>query len=126
MNPITELKENETNQEIYDEVENYLKSLGPVESMPHKTQVSFGGKGFATNFAFIWLNGKTLTLTFDLPRHVTDAPVDRTMFLRKDRWVHHIELKNKSDFSIAVKKLLKESFEFGKIGLKEWHKEHSK
>lgn len=121
MNEIKEI-DGTPNEEIYKDIYAYLKTLGDVDAMPHKTQISFGGggSGFKTNFAFVWLNGKTLTLTFDLTRHVVEPPVIRSMFVRKNRWVHHVELKSKADFTPKVKELLKESFEFGKLGLRDW------
>lgn len=111
---------------LYRLIHDYLVSLGPVQALPHKTQVSFGGKNFKTNFAFVWLphslNKKfpenALMLTIDLPRHVTSPKIHDVVHLRSVRWAHHILLEKKEDVDGEVKKLLKESFAFGKIGLR--------
>jgi hypothetical protein len=88
---------------LFDSIHTYLESLGPVEAIYHKTQISFGGKSYKTNFAFIWLPQmlgqrvpeNSLILTFDLPRHETDHRIRESSKLREGRWVHHMIIGKK-------------------------------
>lgn len=126
----TLLEENPAMRALYEAVFEYLKSLGPVEALPHKTQISFGGKDFKTNFAFVWapemINNRfpenSIMLTIDLPRHETSPLVHESVDLRPGRWAHHILLEKADDLDDEVKGWLRESFEFGRIGLREWRK----
>ena len=120
------IKKNPAIQTLYNTVKKYLESLGPIVAIPHKTQISFGGANFKTNFAFIWLpqtlNKKLpqdcIMLTIDLPRHQLHRKIHDTVHLRSIRWAHHILLTHVKDFDSDVKTWLRESFEFGKVGLR--------
>jgi hypothetical protein len=127
-----EMRANPPIETLFEAIHTYLQSLGPVEAFPHKTQISFGGKAFATNFAFVWLPQmlgqkvpqNSLTLTFDLPRQEKSRRIRQSAKLRKDRWVHHVVIAKKSDLDRDIKAWLRESFEFGKLGLRKWRKQH--
>jgi hypothetical protein len=129
----TVLEENPRMRSLYEAVFSYLKSLGPVEAVPHKTQISFGGKGFKTNFAFVWAPGVvnrsvpkgSIMLTIDLPREETSPRIHESVNLRPGRWAHHVLIAKDQDFDDDVKGWLRESFAFGKVGLREWRKRAS-
>lgn len=112
---------------LFASIHTYLKSLGPVEAIPYKTQISFGGKAFATNFAFVWLPQmlgqkmpeNSLMLTFDLPRQAQSPRIRQSVKLRPDRWVHHVLIAKRGEIDGDVKSWLRESFELGKLGLRQ-------
>lgn len=126
------MDENPKIRALFEAVRSYVETLGPVETIPHKTQYSFGGKEFATNFAFVWLPQmiqrnfpeNALVLTFDLPREVKHPRIREATKLRPDRWVHHVVITKKADLDKDVKAWLRESCAFGKIGLRAWRKLH--
>ena len=112
---------------LYQDVFAYLQTLGPVTATWHKTQVSFGGEDVKTYFSFVWLPQlikvkfppDAIMLTIDLPRHLSAHPrIQSSVKLREGRWTHHLPITKKADITADVKSWLRESYEFGKIGLR--------
>lgn len=110
---------NATVHTLYDTVLQYLRSLGPVEALPHKTQISFRRKGTKTSFSLIWIPywvnksmpENVIVLAIYLPRRVSDKRIRESVKIREGRWVHHVPLAESEDLDRVVKNWLKESYE---------------
>jgi|GEM_PF-717898 len=100
---------------LFDLVNNYICSLGPVKTEIMKTQVSFG---LEKKFAWVWLpqmwtrkrSETSITLTIFLPRHVIDKRITETVEPSPGKCIHHIVLEKESDFDGEVRGWLSEAY----------------
>jgi len=83
-----------------------------------KTQVSFGAR---TKFAWVWLPQlwtkkrpeKSITLTFNVGRHIKHDRIVEAVEPRPGRWTHHVIIESKSDLDEDVREWLCEAYAFG-------------
>ena len=88
--------------ELFHAVRRYIESIGPVRMEATKTQVSFGAK---TKFAWVWLPQlwtkkrpeNSITLTFDVGRHIVHDRIAQAVEPRPGRWTHHVFIGSESD-----------------------------
>ena len=106
---------------LFETVRAFVESLGDdIEVVHHKTQVTFRAK---TGFAYVWRPQiwkirrpeGSIILSFDLGRQIADPRIEESAPARKGRWVHHVSLQKKSDFTKDVKDWLREAYAFGQI-----------
>lgn len=100
---------------LFEIVRQYIASLGPVKMEAAKTQVSFG---VGSRFAWVWLpqmwvkkqREGSITLTFDLGRHVMHPRIKQAVEPRSGRWTHHVVIETEADFDGNVRDWLREAY----------------
>lgn len=84
------------------------RALGDVEERVTSSQIAFAGK---RTFASAYIKSHYLEVGIELLREVT-SPKPRTSFATTKKIVmHRYSLRERSDFTPAIRKLLKEAFE---------------
>jgi hypothetical protein len=96
----------------------YLETLGPVEVEVMKTQVSFAA---GRKFAWVWLpqmwvkrTEASITLTFDLPRHIEHPRIEKAVEPRAGFWTHHVIVEKEADLDGDVRGWLAEAYVFAR------------
>jgi hypothetical protein len=105
---------------LFDAVRAYIESLGPVDVVVTKTQVSFGNR---IRFAWVWLPQmwmakrpeESITLAFGLDRQVADPRIEQAVEPRPGRWTHHVVIETIRDFDPQVKSWLREAYALAAI-----------
>lgn len=100
---------------LFQAVQRYIESIGPVNIEAAKTQVAFS---LTTKFAWVWLpqmwikeaNEGSITLTFDLGRHVRHERIKQAVEPRPGRWTHHVVIEKESDLDDNVREWLREAY----------------
>lgn len=113
---------------LFDLVNNYMCSLGPVKTEIMKTQISFG---LEKKFAWVWLpqmwtrkrSETSITLTIFLPRRIVDKRITETVEPSPGKWIHHILLEKEPDFDGEVRGWLSEAYHINNIQSKETRKD---
>ncbi|OPX85458.1 MAG: hypothetical protein A4E53_03452 [Pelotomaculum sp. PtaB.Bin104] len=103
---------------LFHAVRRYIESIGPVKVEAMKTQVSFGAK---TKFAWVWLPQlwtkkrpeNSITLTFDVGRHIEHDRIVQAVEPRPGRWTHHVIIESEADLNEDVREWLREAYAFG-------------
>ncbi len=93
---------------LYRLVEDYVKSLGPVNIARTKTQISFG---VLRKFAWVWLPQmwihkqpeESITLSFTLPYRIRDRRIKESVEPMPGHWMHHCVIAKKTEFNGKAK-----------------------
>ena len=105
---------------LFEHVREYIESLGELDVVHHKTQVTFRA---TTGFAYVWRPQTwkikrpepSIILSFDLDHRVEDTKITEAALARPGRWVHHVLIEKTSDLDTSVKAWLREAYAFGQI-----------
>jgi len=108
------LVEDRKARELFRLVARFLKSLGGVERINHRTQVSFR---HGRSFAWIWLpqmwirhqSRGSITLTFGLDHKVRDRRIKQSVEPYPGRYTHHVVLSDSAEFDARVQDWLREA-----------------
>lgn len=100
---------------LFYAVQKYIESLGPIIIEAMITQVSFGAK---TKFAWVWLPQlwvkkrpeHSITLTFDVDRHIKHERIVEAVEPRPGRWTHHVIIEHESELDEDVREWLREAY----------------
>ena len=93
----------------------FIRSLGEVEVVPRKTQVAFKrGRGFA----WVWLPQmwikrqppSSIALSFALDHRIRDRRIKECVEPYPGRFMHHLVIKQGSDFDAKVKRWLRQAY----------------
>jgi hypothetical protein len=101
--------------ELFQQVQNYIESLGDIKTTVTKTQVSFGTN---RKFAWVWLpqmwikkqSEDSIVLTFALDHLVDDERIKEAVEPSPGRWTHHVVIQEKSDFDENVRAWILEAW----------------
>ncbi len=93
---------------LFQQVQNYIESLGDIKTAVTKTQVSFGTN---RKFAWVWLPqiwikkqpDDSIVLTFALDRHIEDKRIQEAVEPKPGNWTHHVVIQEHSDFDNSVR-----------------------
>lgn len=104
--------------EIFHIIKTYIESLGEVRMKSTRSQISFPVKN---QFAWIWLPtlklkdrpAKYIVLSFSVGNQIMHEKIVESVEPYPGRWMHHVIVQNKNDFSNAVPNWLKEEYRFG-------------
>lgn len=98
---------------LFDHVEKFLQTLGPIDVAATKTQIAFRSR---IRFAYLWFINRVrrtktpeLILTFDLRRREGSPRIRTRVNPRSDLWTHHLPLHQPSDLDEQVRTWLREA-----------------
>ncbi len=102
---------------LFYAVQHYIESIGPVSIELMKAQISFGA---AYKFAWVWLPQiwirkrpeNSITLTFDVGRHIEHDRIAEAVEPRPGRWTHHVLIDSEADLDNHVREWLREAYTF--------------
>jgi hypothetical protein len=105
---------------LYQPIEEYLTTLGPVEVRVTKTQVAFAAR---TQFAWVWLPPRvtlirpadSIVLSFVGAQRIEDPRIVESLEPYPGRWMHHVLISEDADFDAVVKGWLAAACAFGQI-----------
>jgi hypothetical protein len=108
------LAEDRQAQRLFNLVTKYLISLGGVESVIRKTQVSVK---HGRTFAWIWLPQMwikkqprgSITLTFVLAHQVRDRRIKQSVEPYPGQYTHHVVITTADEFDAQLKRWLREA-----------------
>ncbi len=107
---------------LYLQVKKYLDAMPGATEKITKTQISYAGK---RQFAWIWLPMEwdkrrppgCIILSFTLQRRITDPKIVEAVEPYPGRWIHHIIITKKEDFTPDIQQWLDEACRFGFLKL---------
>lgn len=108
------LAEDRVAHKLFRLVTDFLISLGGVDSVTRKTQVSFK---HGRAFAWIWLPQMwikrhprgSITMTFGLDHPVRDRRIKQSVEPYPGRYIHHVVITSPARFDAQVKRWLREA-----------------
>jgi hypothetical protein len=97
---------------VFDEVVRHLRTCGPLDVVPTKTNISFLSR---TSLGGIRLQRRKARLGIVLMRPVRDPRIQSTLRLSPRSVVHYIELATVADVDATVRSWLREAHEVGML-----------
>ncbi|MFN8377816.1 MAG: DUF5655 domain-containing protein [Anaerolineae bacterium] len=107
-------------RELYDAVERFIQSLGPMDIRVTQTQVAFAVK---RQFAWVWMpqlwtRGRptdSIVVSFALKRRVEHPRIAQSVEPYPGRWMHHVMLEDPAELDDTLLGWLTEAYAVGRV-----------